>query len=63
MEKEVIQLLIMDAIEPDETKDLTNDDQRDSRGYLIFLKEKCDNGIKVRGLCGGRKQRYYITKQ
>jgi hypothetical protein len=42
IEREVRQLLDMDAIEPDDPKTLSRDDRRAAMAYLMFLKEKRD---------------------
>ena len=57
LEKEVRQLLTMDAIKPEKPTDITKEDQLISLGYLILLKEKHDVIIKFRVSWHGIKQR------
>ena len=47
IEKEVCQLVTMDALDPDNPKELSREDLRDSMAYLMFLKEKRDGNIKA----------------
>ena len=43
-------------------KEEMSPDQRKILMYLLFLKEKCDWTIKVRGCANGRSQREYTTR-
>ena len=63
IEKEVHQLVTMDALEPGDPKMLIREYLRVSMAYLMFLEEKRDGAIKARGCCDGRIQRHYTTKE
>ena len=43
--------------------DMTIEDRRKALRYLMFLKEKRDGTIKVRGCADGRPQREYTRKE
>ena len=62
MDKEVRQILTMDAIEPGNSKNLINKYRCNSLGNIILFKKKCDGIIKARGFCDSHKQRDYMTK-
>ena len=47
IEKEVCQLVIIDALETDNPKDFSREDFRVVMAYLIFLKEKRGGTIKA----------------
>ena len=49
IEKEVLQLVMMYALEPHDPKDIIREDCRAAKAYLIFLKYKWDGTIKARG--------------
>ena len=62
IEKEVRQLVTMDALETDDPKDLNREDHRAVMVYLMLLKEKREAAIKSKGCCDGIMQRNYMTK-
>ena len=56
IEKEVRQMVTMDALDPDNLKELIREGHRSAMAYLIFLKEKRDGTIKAQGCCNVRIQ-------
>ena len=62
IEKEVRQLVTIDALEPNNLKEIRREDCRSAIAYLMLLKEKGNSTIKDRGCCGRIVQRNYMTK-
>ena len=62
IKKEVRQLVIMDALDPDEPKELRREYCRAKMAYLMFLKEKQGGTIKAQSCCDGIVQRNYMKK-
>ena len=60
--KELNQLHERDTLLPKKKEDMTYDERKRALRYLMFLKEKRDGMIKVRGCADGRSQREYTTK-
>ena len=48
-EKEVRQIVMMDALDPYDPKEITREDRRAAMAYLMFLKVKLHGVIKARG--------------
>ena len=63
IDKEVLQLITMEALYPYYPKELIREDHRAAMAYLMFLKEKQDDTIKAQGYCNRRVQRNYMTKE
>ena len=57
IEKEVRQLITMDALYPDDPKEISREDQSSTMYYLMLLKEKWDGTIKAQGCYNVRIQR------
>ena len=62
-EKEVNQLVTMDALDPDNPKELSREDHRAAMAYLLFLKEKWYITVKAQCCCDGIVQRNYMKKE
>jgi len=60
--KELNQLHETNALLPKRKEDMTRDERKKALRYLMFLKEKRDGTIKVRGCADGRSQWEYTTK-
>jgi len=60
--KELNQLHERNSLLPKKKEDMTYDERKRALRYLMFLKEKRDGMIKVRGCSAGRSQREYTTK-
>lgn len=60
--KELQQLHDREVLEPKGPEEITNQEQKDSLCYLMFLKEKWCGTIKGRECANGRKQREHISK-
>ena len=60
--KELNQQHERNALLPKKKEDMTYDERKRALRYLIFLKEKRDGMIKVRGCSAGRIQCEYTTK-
>ena len=54
IEKEVRQLFRVDALEPNNPKELSKEYCRAAMAYLMLLKEKQDRTIKSQGYCDRR---------
>ena len=63
IKKEVIHIVTMDTLEPDNPKELSREDCRATMAYLMFLKEKLDGTIKAQGCCDRRMQRNFMKKE
>ena len=63
IKKEVLQMVTMDALDPDDPKKLSREDCRSAMAYLLFLDEKWDGTIKAQGCCNGRVQYNYMIKE
>ena len=63
IDKEVIQMVTMDALDPDDPKDPRREYHRSVMAYLMFLKEKQDGTINARGCCDRTIQMTYMTKE
>jgi len=60
--KELNQLHQREAQLPVSREDMSHDEKRRALRYLMFLKEKRDGSIKVRGCADGGSQRDYMKK-
>ena len=49
IEEEVRQLVMMNALDPDNPKEIRREDRRAAMAYLMFLKVKLHGVIKARG--------------
>jgi len=47
---------------PKKKEDISYDNRKRALRYLMFLREKCDGSIKVRGCADGRSQHEYRDK-
>ena len=63
IEKEVCQMVTMDALEPDDPKAIRREDCRAMMAYMMLLKEKWYSTIKSQGCYDGRIQRNYMTTE
>jgi len=61
--KELRQLHDRKAMVPIRKEDLTMEDRQKELRYLMFIKEKRDGAVKVRGCADGRPQWQYTNKE
>ena len=53
----------MDALDPNNPKELSRVDCRSAIAYLMFLKEKWEGTVKAQGCCNRRIQQNYTKKE